>query len=109
MHETRRPTDEVPPPVHCDACGIVLEPDQTYCLECGAPTPLAPRMRRRARRSALALTSAVIVLGLGSGALASAGLTRGEVPATNASVVEQARTAPTTAAGDATGVPASRP
>ena len=44
--------EEAPPPVHCEVCGAELEHDQTYCLECGAPHPLAPRLRRggRARR-----------------------------------------------------------
>lgn len=60
-----------PPPPACTACGAELEPDQTYCLECGSPTPLAPRLRRGGRRAAL-LAGGMIVLGLGAGALAFA-------------------------------------
>jgi SPOR domain len=64
--------EEGPPPVpRCEVCGAELEPDQTYCLECGAPTPLAPRLRRGGRTAAL-LAGAMVVLGLGAGALAYA-------------------------------------
>jgi hypothetical protein len=52
-------------------CGAELEPDQTYCLECGSPTPLAPRLRRGGRTAAL-IAGAMIVLGVGAGALAYA-------------------------------------
>jgi hypothetical protein len=63
---------EGPPPVpRCEVCGAELEPDQTYCLECGSPTPLAPRLRRGGRALAL-LAGAMIVLGAGAGALAYA-------------------------------------
>lgn len=61
-----------PPPIpRCGVCGAELEHDQTYCLECGSPTPLAPRLRR-GRRGAAILAGAVAVLGLGAGALAYA-------------------------------------
>lgn len=63
--------DGVPPPLVCEVCGAELEPDQTYCLECGSPTPLAPRLRRSGRTVAV-LAGAMIVLGLGAGALAYA-------------------------------------
>jgi len=63
---------EGPPPVpRCEVCGSELEPDQTYCLECGSPTPLAPRLRRGGR-AALIVAAAMVVLGLGAGALAYA-------------------------------------
>ena len=63
---------EGPPPApRCEVCGAELEPDQTYCLECGSPTPLAPRLRRGGRALAL-LAGALIVLGAGAGALAYA-------------------------------------
>ncbi len=66
------PGEEGPPPVpRCDVCGAELEPDQTYCLECGSPTPLAPRLRRGGRVAAL-VAAAMVVLGLGAGALAYA-------------------------------------
>ena len=66
------PEPETPPPVpRCEVCGAELEHDQTYCLECGAPTPLAPRLRRGGRALAL-LAGAIVVLGVGAGALAYA-------------------------------------
>jgi predicted nucleic acid-binding Zn ribbon protein len=60
-----------PPPPRCEVCGAELEPDQTYCLECGSPTPMAPRPRRSGKWIAL-LALAMIVLGGGAGALAYA-------------------------------------
>ena len=63
--------DEQPPTPTCEVCGAGLEPDQTYCLECGSPTPRAPRLRRGGR-AALILAGAMIILGLGAGALAFA-------------------------------------
>lgn len=63
--------DAPPPPPACAVCGAELEPDQTYCLECGSPTPLAPRLRRGGRTAAL-LAGGMVVLGLGAGALAFA-------------------------------------
>lgn len=65
------PDASPPPPLTCEVCGAELEPDQTYCLECGSPTPLAPRLRRGGRAVAI-LAGAMIVLGLGAGALAYA-------------------------------------
>lgn len=66
------PEEEGPPPApRCEVCGAELEPDQTYCLECGAPTPLAPRLRRGGRALAL-LAGAMVILGAGAGALAYA-------------------------------------
>ena len=61
----------VPSVPACTVCGAPLEPDQTYCLECGSPTPLAPRLRRGGRNTAI-VAGAMIVLGLGAGALAYA-------------------------------------
>ena len=63
-----------PPPVPpaCETCGAELEADQTYCLECGSPTPLAPRLRRGTGRTVVILAAAAVVLGLGAGALAFA-------------------------------------
>jgi hypothetical protein len=76
---------EGPPPVpRCEVCGAELEPDQTYCLECGSPTPLAPRLRRGGRTAAI-LAGSMVVLGLGAGALAYAVMDDdepGAVPAT---------------------------
>ncbi len=63
---------EGPPPVpRCEVCGAELEPDQTYCLECGSPTPLAPRLRRGGKAAAI-IAGAMVVLGVGAGALAYA-------------------------------------
>lgn len=64
---------EAPPPVPpCAVCGADLEADQTYCLECGSPTPLAPRLHRGAGRGVAILAGAAVILGLGAGALAFA-------------------------------------
>jgi len=64
-------------PLTCAVCGAELEPDQTYCLECGSPTPLAPRLRRGGRTTAI-LAGAMIILGLGAGALAFAVVSNGD-------------------------------
>lgn len=59
------PPEEAPEPAPiCGVCGAGLEPDQTYCLECGSPTPLAPRPSRASRTGVLvaALLIAVAVL-----------------------------------------------
>ena len=53
----------------CKVCGCELEPDQTYCLECGTPTPLAPKLRRGVGGLA-AVALGLVVLGAGAGALA---------------------------------------
>lgn len=58
----------------CAVCGAELEPDQTYCLECGSPTPHAPLLRRSGRTVGI-LAGAMLVLGLGAGALAYAVVT----------------------------------
>ncbi len=55
----------------CRECGAALADDQTYCLECGAPTPRAPKLSRGGR-AGLVLAGALVVFGLGAGALAYA-------------------------------------
>jgi hypothetical protein len=65
------PEAEEAGPPRCEVCGAELDPDQTYCLECGSPTPLAPKLRR-GRKGMAALAGAVAILGLGAGALAYA-------------------------------------
>lgn len=62
---------EAPPPPVCSTCAAPLEDDQTYCLDCGAPTPLAPRLTRSSRSIAI-LAVALAALGIGAGALAYA-------------------------------------
>jgi cell division protein FtsN len=59
------------PPPTCTTCAARLEDDQTYCLDCGSPTPLAPRLTRSSRSVAI-LAIALAVLGIGAGALAYA-------------------------------------
>ena len=49
-----------------------LDADQTYCLECGSPTPLAPAAPPRPARHGGDPAAAMAVLGLGAGALAYA-------------------------------------
>jgi hypothetical protein len=61
--------EEPPEELRCANCDAPLEPDQTYCLECGAPTPAAPKLRRGGR-AALVIAGALVILGLGAGALA---------------------------------------
>jgi hypothetical protein len=68
---TPAPEPEPAGPPRCEVCGAELDADQTYCLECGSPTPLAPRLRR-GRKGMAALAGAVAILGLGAGALAYA-------------------------------------
>lgn len=71
-----RPGDRaITPPVagedgslRCGYCDAVLAEDQTYCLECGSPTPVAPGLRRG--RAAVALAVGLAVLGAGAGVLA---------------------------------------
>lgn len=58
-----------PEPTSCGVCGAELDPGQTYCLECGAPTPLAPRLRRGTGGLA-AVALGLAILGAGAGALA---------------------------------------
>jgi cell division septation protein DedD len=62
---------EAPPRPVCSTCAAALEDDQTYCLDCGAPTPLAPRLTRSSRSVAI-LAVALAALGIGAGALAYA-------------------------------------
>ena len=61
--------EAAPQPEHCAVCGAELDPGQTYCLECGAPTKNAPRLRRGAGGLAL-VAAGLAVLGAGAGALA---------------------------------------
>jgi hypothetical protein len=64
---------EPPEPVipTCTECGNELEPGQPYCLECGAPTPDAPKLRRKIGPAGI-LAIGLIALGVGAGALAYA-------------------------------------
>lgn len=61
--------DAPTPPPSCKVCGCELDPEQTYCLECGTPTPLAPKLRRGVGGLA-AVALGLVVLGAGAGALA---------------------------------------
>ena len=64
-----QPAPEPVAPPSCAVCGAELDPDQTYCLECGSPTKLAPRLRRGAGGLA-AVAAGLAILGAGAGALA---------------------------------------
>ena len=68
--EDATPDEQAGPP-RCTECGAELAEDQTYCLECGHPTPRAPRLTRGSRYG-LAIAAGLVVLGLGAGALAYA-------------------------------------
>lgn len=67
------PDGATPPPeeLRCVTCDALLAPDQTYCLECGAPTQIAPRLRRNGRTAWL-VGLGLVVAGIGAGALAYA-------------------------------------
>ena len=65
------PPDREPTGPTCAECGASLADDQTYCIECGTPTPRAPRLGPRGRAGAL-VAAALIALGVGAGALAYA-------------------------------------
>lgn len=65
----RTTAPEQPPAPACGVCGAELDADQTYCLECGAPTTHAPRLRRGAGGLA-AVAVGLAMLGAGAGALA---------------------------------------
>lgn len=81
----------------CAECGAALADDQTYCLECGAPTPRAPKLTRGGR-AGLVIAGALVILGLGAGALAYAVMEDddGGAPATVASTVVETAAFPTT-------------
>ena len=55
-------------PPACTNCAAPLDDDQTYCLECGTPTPAAPPLRKIGRNIA-AVSTALFLLGGGAGAL----------------------------------------
>lgn len=54
----------------CAECHSALEPDQPYCLVCGAPTPRAPRLRPRGRSAGLWIALALTALAVAAGLLA---------------------------------------
>lgn len=65
------PPGAPPPAPRCGVCGAPLASDQTYCMECGSPTSLAPTPSRPPRGTAL-VAAAVALLAVGTGALAYA-------------------------------------
>ena len=79
--EPERPTEVIaptppaapspPPPASCAECRAELDPGQPYCLECGAPTPSAPKLRRRIGPAGV-VALGLVALGGGAGALAYA-------------------------------------
>lgn len=85
--------DAPPPPLTCAECGAHLEPEQQYCLECGAPTPSAVPLRARKNAAALVAAS-LLALGVGGGALIYALTT--EEGGTSVASVSVGGTTPTT-------------
>jgi predicted nucleic acid-binding Zn ribbon protein len=61
--EPAREPGQPPAPAICSTCGTPLDPDQTYCLECGSPTPLAPPLQRSQRVTVLiaAIVGALLI------------------------------------------------
>lgn len=114
-------TPAAPEPRACKVCGAELDPEQTYCLECGSPTNLAPRLRRGAGGLA-AVAVGLAILGAGAGALAFVA-SRDEsatrtapvtVPTTSSVITVPTITTPTTETdsslpGDTTGTTSTLP
>jgi type IV secretory pathway VirB10-like protein len=91
----------------CEVCGAGLETDQTYCLECGSPTPLAPPLRRDGRRFAIA-AAAVAVVALVAGAVAFAAMDDDPEPAAG-TVTTAVGTVTSPLPPDTSGVPGTGP
>jgi hypothetical protein len=98
------PAADAPPPepTSCAVCGAELDPGQAYCLECGSPTPSAPRLSRGSG-GLLAVAAGLAVLGIGAGALAyvasgedGGGGTAGSPPATAPLITVPTASTPTT-------------
>lgn len=86
---------------HCQECDAPLDPDQRYCLQCGAPTAKAPRLAtgKGARIIALAL----VLLAIGTGALAVAVSRESSSAAKTSGSTPAGTTSPTGATGTSTG------
>lgn len=66
------PSPEVPPEeIRCTTCDARLAEDQTYCLECGTPTQIAPQLKRNGR-AVWIVGLGLVLAGIGAGALAYA-------------------------------------
>ena len=76
-----------PEPLTCGECHAPLEADQTYCLNCGAPTALAPGLRRRGGFGALAVGLAALGVGAGVLGVAVANDDGSAPPATSTAVI----------------------
>ena len=86
---------------HCQECDAPLDPDQRYCLQCGAPTAKAPRLAtgKGARIIALAL----VLLAIGTGALAVAVSRESSSAATKSGSTPAGTTSPTGTTSTSTG------
>jgi hypothetical protein len=74
---TEEPDSEEPVPRVCSQCESPLDADQLYCLECGAPTDIAPRITPPTKFGAL-IVAGLIGLGLVGGGVAFAVLQDGD-------------------------------
>ncbi|MCB0882962.1 MAG: hypothetical protein KDC33_12205 [Thermoleophilia bacterium] len=64
------PGDTPPVAPACSECHSPLDPDQPYCLVCGAPTPRALPLRPRRGSAGLWIALALAALAIAAGALA---------------------------------------
>ncbi|HEY3960476.1 MAG TPA: hypothetical protein VGL68_08190 [Solirubrobacteraceae bacterium] len=101
--QTTAPGSDGPPPPEraCANCGSPLNPDQDWCLQCGAGTPESLTTRAPSWRSAAAILAIAAVLAVGAATAAYAALSKGgpkhrSVVTTVAQATVPATTTPTT-------------
>lgn len=83
----------IPPGLVCSECGTHIEPNQQYCLACGAPTPFAVPLRARRTTPAL-IAASLLALGVGGASIIYAA-TNEDAQQTGQASVPTVNTAPT--------------